>query len=90
MLDRDTVLAKVRTALASVLDDPGIDVRAAHHLVDDLGFDSTSMASLTIALEDEFDDVLLLNEWIAAAHNPSELTVDSLVAYVHRLLAEPG
>ena len=90
MLDRDTVLAKVRRALASVLDDPGIDVRAEHHLVDDLGFDSTSMASLTIALEDEFDDVLLLNEWIAEAHHPSELTVDSLVTYLHRLLAEPG
>jgi acyl carrier protein len=90
MVDRDSVLAKVRAALTSVLDDPGVDVRTEHHLVDDLGFDSTSMASLTIALEDEFDDVLLLNEWIAEAHNPSELTVDSLVAYVLRLLAEPG
>ena len=89
MLDRDTVLAKVRRALTSVLDDPAIDIRAEHHLVDDLGFDSTSMASLTIALEDEFDDVLLLNEWIAEAHSPSELTVDSLVEYVLCLLAEP-
>jgi len=90
MLDRATVLAKVCTALSSVLDDAAVDVRGEHHLVDDLGFDSTNMASLTIALEDQFDDVLLLNDWIAEAHNPSELTVDSLVSYLLHLLSETG
>jgi acyl carrier protein len=88
MPDRGAVLAKVRAALASVLEDESVEIAPQHHLVDDLGFDSTSIASLTIALEDEFEDVLLLNDWIAAAHNPSELTVQSLVDYLHALLAE--
>lgn len=90
MLDRETVFAKVRSALASVLDDDHAAVRGGDHLVDDLGLDSTNMASLTIALEEEFDDVLLLNDWIAEAHSPSELTVDSLVDYLLAMLAEPG
>jgi acyl carrier protein len=88
MLDRDVVFAKVRTALTNVLEDESIDVRPEHHLVDDLGFDSVNVASLTIALEDEFDDVLLLNDWIASANSPSDLTVDSLVDYLVGLLAE--
>jgi acyl carrier protein len=78
---RTTVLAKVRAAVRSVLED-GSEVRPADHLVDDLGFDSAAMASLTIALEDEFDDVLLLSDWIASASSPSELTVDSLVDHL--------
>jgi len=86
--DRQLVLAKVRAALISVIEDDTVEVAPEHHLVDDLGFDSTSIATLTIALEDEFDDVLLLNDWIADAHNPSELTVASLVDYLHALLAE--
>ena len=90
MLDRAAVLAKVRAALVNVLEDKSVDVRPEHHLVDDLGIDSVHVASLTIALEDEFDDVLLLNDWIASAHNPSELTVASLVVYLYPLLAETG
>jgi acyl carrier protein len=88
MRDRSTVVAKVASALRSVLGDPAADVRPEHHLVDDLGFDSASIASLTIALEDEFDDVLLLNEWIASAGSPSELTVDSLAEYLLDVLSE--
>ena len=86
--ERARILAKVRAALVSVIEDESVDVAPQHHLVDDLGFDSASIATLTIALEDEFDDVLLLNDWIANAHNPSELTVASLVDYLHELLAE--
>ncbi len=88
MPDRNTVLAKVRTALRDVLDDPRLAVRPEDHLVDDLGFDSVKVASLTIALEDAFDEMLLLNDWIASASNPSELTVDSLVDYLLRVLAD--
>jgi acyl carrier protein len=88
MPDRRVVFAKVRAALVSVLEDEAAEITPEQHLVDDLGFDSTSIATLTIALEDEFEEVLLLNDWIAAAHNPSELTVQSLVDYLHELLAE--
>ena len=88
MLDRDAVLAKVRAALLSVIEDQRIDIGPQHHLVDDLGIDSVHVASLTIALEDEFNDVLLLNDWIVSANSPSELTVDSLVDYLVDLLAE--
>ena len=90
MTDRAAVLAKVRSALANVLEDDDLDVRPEDHLVDDLGFDSVRVASLTIALEDEFADVLLLNDWIASASSPSELTVDSLVDYLVELLAGEG
>ena len=88
MPDRTVVLEKVVSALQSVLDDATTDIRPEHHLVDDLGFDSSSMASLTIALEDEFDEMLLLNDWIAAANSPSELTIDSLVDYLIGVLRE--
>ena len=88
MPDRAVVFAKVRSALSQVLEDKAADVRPHHRLVDDLGLDSMNVASLTIALEDEFDDVLLLNDWIAGASNPSELTVDSLVEYLIGVLEE--
>jgi acyl carrier protein len=90
MEERAIVLARVRSALQSVLGDKRIVVQPEHHLVDDLGLDSANVASLTIALEDEFNEVLLLNDWIASASSPSDLTVDSLVDYLLELLAEEG
>lgn len=87
-MDRQTVLATVCAAVQSLLDDPQQPVHAGDHLVGDLGFDSMAMASLTIALEEAFDDVLLLADWIASASNPSELTIDSLVDYLIALRAE--
>jgi acyl carrier protein len=89
MLDRDEVLTKVRAALVDVLE-KDIDVRPDHHLVEDFGVDSVNIASLTIALEDQFDDILLLNDWIATANDPRDLTVGSLVDYLIELLSEPG
>jgi acyl carrier protein len=88
MEERAIVLERVRSALRSVLEDKSIVVQAEHHLVDDLGLDSANVASLTIALEDEFNEILLLNDWIAGASSPSDLTVDSLVDYLLDLLAE--
>jgi len=88
MEERAVVLERVRRALLSVLEDKSALVQPEHHLVDDLGLDSANVASLTIALEDEFDEVLLLNDWIASASSPSDLTVDSLVDYLLDLLAE--
>jgi len=87
--DRATVLAKVRAAIQDVVGD-AVAVAPADQLVDDLGFDSAGIASLTIALEDQFDDVLLLSDWIASASSPADLTVDSLVAYLLGLLADAG
>lgn len=89
MLDRDEILTKVRAALVDVLE-KDIDVRPEHHLVEDLGVDSVNIASLTIALEDQFDDILLLNDWIATASDPNDLTVQSLVDYLIELLSESG
>ncbi len=89
MLDRDEVLTKVRAALVDVLE-KDIEVRPDHHLVEDFGVDSVNIASLTIALEDQFDDILLLNDWIATANDPRDLTVGSLVDYLIELLSEPG
>lgn len=88
MPERSEVLIKVCAALRSVLDDAAAEIEPRDRLVDDLGFDSVNVASLTIALEDQFDDVLLLNDWIAAANSPSDLTVDSLVDYVQSILEE--
>ena len=89
MLDRDEILTKVRAALIDVLE-KDIEVRPDHHLVEDFGVDSVNIASLTIALEDQFDDILLLNDWIATANDPRDLTVSSLVDYLIELLSEPG
>ncbi|HZR79453.1 MAG TPA: hypothetical protein VFD92_00025 [Candidatus Binatia bacterium] len=89
MTDREEVFRRVGDALRIATDDPDLVVRPEHQLVDDLGFDSTGIASLTIALEDVFDDVLLLSDWITSASHPGELTVESLVDYLSGLLAEP-
>ncbi len=89
MLERKEVREKVGAALRSVVDDRA-EILPSSHLVDDLGLDSVHMATLTIALEDEFDEILLLNDWIASANSPSDLTVESLVSYLHDLLAEAG
>lgn len=88
MIDRATVLAGVTAALRDVLDDPARDVQPSHFLVGDFGLDSAAIASLTIALETQFDDVLLLNEWIATADSPSDLTVASLVDYLTAVLSD--
>lgn len=81
------VFDRVCRALAQVVEPPRA-IEGKHRLVDDLGLDSIKVASLTIALEDEFDDILLLNDWIAAARDPRELTVESLANYVRVLLGE--
>lgn len=88
MIDRTIVLQKTCAAIRTVIDDPARSISPADHLIDDFELDSAAVASLTIALEDQFDDVLLLNEWIASADDPSALTVASLVDYLTDLLAD--
>jgi acyl carrier protein len=65
-------------------------IRDADSLVARLGYDSLRMASLAIALEDEFARPLLLAEWIARAPNPEELTVGSLCEYIAEILEHEG
>lgn len=90
MITPESIAPRVCAALRAVVDESVADILPHHHLVDELGIDSVDIASLTIALEDEFDEILLLNEWIAGASDPTELTVDSLVRYIANILSEPG
>jgi acyl carrier protein len=61
-------------------------IKDSDSLVASLGYDSLRMASLAIALEDEFQRPLLLAEWIARAPDPEELTVGSLCEYIDEIM----
>jgi acyl carrier protein len=63
------------------------EVSMKDSLVYDLGFDSMRMATLSIALEMEFDRVVLLNDWISSADDLADLTVGSLVDYMATVLS---
>jgi acyl carrier protein len=63
-------------------------VKDSDSLVARLGYDSLRMASLAIALEEEFGRPLLLAEWIARVPDPEQLTVGSLCEYVSEILDE--
>lgn len=58
------------------------EVRPEHSLVDDLAFDSMAMVRLGVALEDELDRPVLLDEWLQSCNDPGELTVRSLCDYL--------
>ena len=62
-------------------------VGVADRLVDDLGFDSIRIASLSVEMERELGEPLLLNDWVGAVGDPALLTVGSLVDYVRTVLA---
>jgi acyl carrier protein len=81
------LFAKVSRALVDASDDPTMSPKIGDRLVDDLGFDSLKIASLSIALEKEIGEVILLNDWIGAAASPSDLTVQSLLDYVSTTLS---
>jgi acyl carrier protein len=59
-----------------------------YSFVSNLGYDSLRVATLAVALERHFGRVILLNEWISGIGDPNELTVGSLIDYVHSVLAE--
>jgi acyl carrier protein len=61
-------------------------IKDSDSLVARLGYDSLRMASLAIALEDEFGRPLLLAEWISRAPDPDALTVGSLCEYIGEIL----
>jgi acyl carrier protein len=62
-------------------------VTVTDRLVDDLGFDSIRIASLSVEIEHELGEAILLNDWVGAAGDPALLTVASLVEYVRTVLA---
>jgi acyl carrier protein len=82
MLGKDEVMQKVVRAVKTTAAKPPDLISGSHSLVLDLGFDSLRVATLSVALETEFGELILLNEWIANAHTPYELNVNSLVAFV--------
>ena len=86
-MERSAVEQRVLRAVSQSCESVGRAVRPADRLVDDLGFDSLRMATLSVALEEEFDAAILLNDWIGGADDPSSLTVKSLVDHLQRALA---
>jgi acyl carrier protein len=87
MLKRKEVLIKVYSAVRQVIPRK-MELEERHSFVSDLSFDSLRMATLSVALEGEFDCALLLNDWIAGAHNPTDLSIRSLTDYLVKILEE--
>jgi acyl carrier protein len=80
-MNQEEIYEKTCAAIRNTLVSVG-ELSPGHSLVFDLGFDSMRMATLSIALEIEFDTVLLLNDWISSVDDPYQLTVRSLVEYL--------
>ena len=57
-------------------------LRPEHSLVGELAFDSMTMVRLGVALEDELDRPILLDDWLQSCTDPAELTVRSLCEYL--------
>lgn len=84
---RETVDRKVKKAIQST-GDVNRQVEDSESLVLSLGFNSLRIANLAIALEQQVEQPLLLNEWIVRCVDPAALTVGSLCDYVWEVLAE--
>ena len=81
------VVAAIRAASKAPLP---AHIEPHHSFVLDLGFDSMSMAFLGLALEDQFNCVVLLDSWIGQHSEPAALTVASLCDYLQASLASNG
>jgi acyl carrier protein len=57
-------------------------IEPSHRVVDDLGYDSLGIVSLSVALEDRLGRPILLDGWIGNATSTSSLTVGSLASWV--------
>jgi acyl carrier protein len=75
----DLVVASIRAAARHPL--PAI-IAGNDSFILNLGFDSMSIARLALALEDQFHQPILLDDWIAQGADPAALTVDSLCRYI--------
>lgn len=85
LLPRHEVDARVESAIRSSADRDG-RIQREDSLVLTLGFDSLRIATLAIALEEELDRPILLNDWIAGCTDPTTLTVGSLCDFVWNAL----
>ncbi|HXE72302.1 MAG TPA: phosphopantetheine-binding protein [Candidatus Nitrosotenuis sp.] len=65
-------------------------LKPSHRFIADLGFDSLRMVALSLALESEFGQPLLLNEWLSSAEDVTQLTVGSLCDYVAQVVPDGG
>jgi acyl carrier protein len=86
---RDFVLKGVSKAIRAGAKGPMPEqIELGQRFINDLGFDSMSIALLALALEDEFDRPILLHDWIARHTDPTSLTVASLCAYLEEVLPD--
>ncbi|MEK7705234.1 MAG: acyl carrier protein [Myxococcota bacterium] len=84
-LARHEIEARVENAIRTSSDRQG-QITREDSLVLKLGFDSLRIATLAIALEEELDRPILLNDWIATCTDPTTLTVGSLCDFVWHAL----
>jgi acyl carrier protein len=82
-----TIEERVVRAVARSCPDRLRTVTVTDRIVDDLGFDSIRIASLSVEMERELGEPILLNDWVGAASDPGLLTVASLVDYIQTILA---
>ncbi len=80
---RPMVLRAVTKTLRKAIE---LDERMS--FIGDLEYDSLRVASLSIALESEFGQPILLNDWLVGASDPMTLTVGSLTTYITELFRE--
>lgn len=78
---------KVSQAVLNTLRTP-VDLHDDMTFIGDLAYDSLRVASLSIALEGEFGQPILLNDWLAASDDPMSLTIGSLNAYIAEVFGE--
>jgi acyl carrier protein len=84
-MTRPDVETKVKEAVRNASERKA-GVQPAQRLIGDLGFDSLRMVALSLALEDQFDRPLLLNDWLGCSTDVNDLTVGSLAEYVYTVL----
>jgi acyl carrier protein len=87
MLGVHTVRDRVFNAISQTLRSPAV-LDDELSFIADLGYDSLRVASLSMALESEFGQPVLLNDWLSSSDDPEQLTVGSLVAYLSELRGE--
>lgn len=84
---RPEIEDRVKSTILKVMQKT-VALRKSDSFVSVLGFNSLRMVSLSLALEEEFGCQLMLNDWIASADDPRDLTVGSIYDYVEKILAD--